>query len=120
MSPYVVEESDVPVEGGMGCTWRTLTSADRTPTALVTCGVCEISPGAALELHRHPKLEVYYFLAGEGVVTLGPVERAVRPGTTICIPADTAHGIRNDGSVTLKLFYVFPVDSFSEVEYTML
>ena len=27
---------------------------------------------------------------------------------------------RNDGAVPLRLFYVFPVDSFGEVEYTTL
>lgn len=122
MKPFLVEEAEAPIEGGEddGVTWRTLTSADRTPTALITSGVCEILPGGALQIHRHSALELYYFLEGTGVVTLGSGEHAVRPGTTISIPADTAHGIRNDGACVLKLFYAFPVDSFAEVVYTML
>jgi quercetin dioxygenase-like cupin family protein len=120
--PYLVEESAVPVESGedVGVTWRTLTSADRTPTAQLTTGVCEIAPGGELALHRHPTLELYYFLEGSGLVRLGGAERSVRPGITVSIPADLPHGIRNTGTLPLRLFYVFPVDSFSEVRYTNL
>jgi len=119
---FSVMESSVPLEGGKGdgCTWRTLTSADRTPTTQLTSGVCELEPGGELELHRHPTLELYYFLEGTGVVMLGSQLQPVAAGSTISIPADLPHGIRNTGATTLKLFYVFPVDSFSEVVYTML
>ncbi len=119
---YLVAEEAAPIETGddVGVRWRTLTSADRTPTSLLTSGVCEIEPGGALNLHRHPPLELYYFLAGTGIVTLGGEERRVRPGDTISIPGNLPHGIRNDGTTLLKLFYVFPVDSFDEVVYTNL
>jgi quercetin dioxygenase-like cupin family protein len=120
--PFVTEEREVLLEIGedVGVTWRTLTSADRTPTRTLTSGVCEIEPGCALDLHRHPPLELYYFLEGTGVVRLGDREQRVGPGTTIAIPGDVPHAIRNDGTSLLKLFYVFPVDSFSEVVYTNL
>ena len=125
MQSFLIEESDVPVElgttdDGAGLSWRTLISADRTPTRELSGGVCEIEPGGELTLHRHPTLELYYFLEGEGVVRLGGQERPVRQGTTVSIPADAPHGIRNTGTSTLKLFYVFPVDSFAEVQNTML
>ena len=121
-APFVTQEREVPLESGedVGVTWRTLTSADRTPTRTLTSGVCEIEPGGSLDLHRHPPLELYYFLGGTGVVTLGDREQRVGPGTTISIPGDMPHAIRNDGTARLKLFYVFPVDSFSDVVYTNL
>jgi quercetin dioxygenase-like cupin family protein len=121
-TPFVIEELSAEVESGedRGVTWRTLTSADRTPTAELTTGVCEIEPGCELPLHRHPPLELYYFLEGTGVVTLGTVGHPVRAGSTISIPGNTPHAIRNTGAAPLKLFYVFPVASFGEVEYTML
>jgi quercetin dioxygenase-like cupin family protein len=120
--PVVIEEESVEIESGddRGVTWRTLTSADRIPTRELTSGVCEIAPGGELALHCHPPLELYYFLEGTGVVTLGRDDYAVQPGSTIYIPGGTPHRIHNNGSTLLKLFYVFPVDSFSEVEYTML
>jgi quercetin dioxygenase-like cupin family protein len=119
---YVTEEKAVPLESGedVGVTWRTLTSSDRTPTSTLTSGVCEIAPGGVLDLHRHPPLELYYFLEGTGVVRIGDREQRVVPGTTISIPGNVPHGIRNDGPGLLKLFYVFPVDSFGDVEYTNL
>ena len=33
------------------------------------------------------------------------------------IPGDVRHGVRNIGQLPLRLFYVFAVDSFSEVHY---
>ena len=117
---YVVEELSVPVEceDDTGVSWRTLTSADRTPTRQLTSGVCEIAPGGALGLHRHPTLELYYFLEGSGIVWLGTKEQRVAPGITISIPADLPHGIHNTGDSVLRLFYVVPADSFSEIVYT--
>jgi quercetin dioxygenase-like cupin family protein len=120
--PVIIEERSVAIESGddPGVTWRTLTSADRAPTQSLTSGVCELAPGGELLLHRHPPLELYYFLEGTGVVTLGAVDHRVQPGSTVYIPGGTPHRIRNDGAVPLRLFYVFPVDSFGEVEYTTL
>jgi mannose-6-phosphate isomerase-like protein (cupin superfamily) len=120
--PVVVEELSIGIESGEdpGVTWRTLTSADRTPTRALTTGVCEIAPGGELLLHRHAPLELYYFLEGTGVVTLDTVDHAVRAGSTVYIPGNTPHRIRNNGAVPLRLFYVFPVDAFGEVEYVTL
>jgi len=122
--PFVVAELSVPLERDYEddprVTWRTLTSADRTPTQELTSGVCEIEPGGVLGLHRHPPLELYYFLAGSGVVTLGTEEHPVGPGVTVSIPGNTPHAIRNTGTTPLRLFYVFPVNSYGEVTYTML
>jgi quercetin dioxygenase-like cupin family protein len=122
LQPVVIEELSVARESGEdpGVSWRTLTSADRTPTQALTTGVCEIAPGGELLYHRHAPLELYYFLEGSGVVTLDGIDRRVQPGSTVHIPGNTPHRIRNDGSVPLRLFYVFPVDSFGEVEYVML
>ncbi len=120
--PFVIEEREVALESGedRGVVWRTLTSADRTPTGDLTSGVCEIEPGCELALHRHPPLELYYFLAGRGVVTLGSRDHPVQTGSTVSIPGNTPHRIRNTGTAVLKLFYVFPTASFSDVEYTTL
>jgi quercetin dioxygenase-like cupin family protein len=120
--PFVIEEASVAVESGedRGVTWRTLTSADRMRTQALTSGVCEVEPGCELPLHTHPPLEVYYFLEGTGVVTLGTRHHPVQKGSTVYIPGGTPHRIANTGSSVLKLFYVFPIDSYSQVEYTML
>ena len=102
-----------------GCVqWRTLFSADRTPTEGMTAGVAEIQPGQQLNVHQHPQTELYYFLAGEGVLMIVGTDQPVRPGSAVFIPGNAAHGVRNIGPTTLRFFYVFGVDSFSEVEYS--
>jgi mannose-6-phosphate isomerase-like protein (cupin superfamily) len=121
-SPFVVEEMSVEVEHSRreGVSWRTLTSADRTPSDALTSGICEIQPGGTLALHRHAPAEVYYILDGTGIVTLSEHGRAVGPGATIFIPGGTPHAFRNTGRSVLRFFYVFPVDSYGDVEYVML
>jgi mannose-6-phosphate isomerase-like protein (cupin superfamily) len=126
LDAFNVEECDVAVEhgdalaDGAGLSWRTLISADRTPTAELSAGVCELAPDGELKLHRHPILEVYYFLEGEGVVRLDAREVPVRRGSTVSIPGNVPHAIRNTSATVLKLFYVFPTDSYGDVHYTML
>ena len=97
--------------------WRTLISNEYTPTAALTAGVAEILPGDQLKDHRHAPPELYYFLSGEGVASIEGVEYPVKVDTTVFIPGNATHGIRNTGQTTLRLFYVFAVNSFSEVEY---
>jgi quercetin dioxygenase-like cupin family protein len=122
--PVVVDEEACELEGWddptMGkVTWRTLLSADRTPTSSMTVGVAEIGPGQrhSFHPHRHQPPEIYYILAGEGVVSIDGVDHAVRPGAAVFIPGDAWHGARNTGSEVLRLLYVFAVDSFADVTY---
>jgi mannose-6-phosphate isomerase-like protein (cupin superfamily) len=97
--------------------WRTLFSNGRTPTDSLTVGVAEIRFGDELKAHRHETAEVYYFLAGEGIVTIDGVENPVRANSAAYIPGNAAHGIRNTGQCDLRFFYVFAVNSFGDVEY---
>jgi quercetin dioxygenase-like cupin family protein len=122
--PFVVHEDDCEFEGGDApapgrVRWRTLLSSDRTPTGSLTLGVAELDLGEARDFrpHRHAQPEAYYILSGEGIVSLAGTEHRVRPGTTIFIPGDIAHGARNTGSEVLRLLYVFPTDSFDEIRY---
>ena len=106
---------DDPVKGRVS--WRTLFSADQTPTGALTGGVAELQPGGWLGLHRHTPPEIYYVLEGNGIVTLDGVEHPVAAGTAVFIPGDCEHGISNAGAAPLRFLYAFAVDSFAEVEY---
>jgi quercetin dioxygenase-like cupin family protein len=99
--------------------WRTLLSADRTPTAQLTLGVTELGPGQPSPFlpHRHAQAEIYYVLSGEGVVQIDGVEHTLRAGSSVYIPGDVPHGARNTGCDVLRLLYVFAADSFSDVHY---
>jgi mannose-6-phosphate isomerase-like protein (cupin superfamily) len=120
--PMVIDEADAPgdawddpVKGRIR--WRTLFSRGGTPTDGITCGVADLGPGDWLGLHRHVPPEIYYVLAGEGIVTLNGREIAVKTGSAVFIPRMAEHGIRHAGTELLRFFYGFPVDSFDSVEY---
>jgi oxalate decarboxylase/phosphoglucose isomerase-like protein (cupin superfamily) len=44
-------------------------------------------------------------------------EHPVRPGTAIFVPGNAEHGALNTGSGPLRILYVFPADSFHQIEY---
>lgn len=120
--PHVVNETnaprdgwDDPIKGRIG--WRTLFSQGATPTEGVTCGLAELKPGDWLGLHRHAPPEVYYILAGNGVMSLEGREIAIGEGSAVFIPGMAEHGIRQTGAEVLRLLYAFPVNSFDSVEY---
>jgi mannose-6-phosphate isomerase-like protein (cupin superfamily) len=120
--PLVLDEESVSIDGWDDpvrgrIRWRTLFSKGGTPTDGIACGVAELEPGDWLGLHRHAPPEVYYVLAGEGVVTLNGEERPVKSGSAVFIPGMAEHGVRQTGEALLRFFYGFPVDSFDAVEY---
>ena len=122
VKPFVVETRDQqrdgwddPVKGRIG--WRTLFSGDATPTNALTAGLAEVEPNGWLGLHRHTPAEVYYVIEGTGVVTIEGMDHNVSAGTALFIPGDAEHGVRNPGTAPLRFVYVFPSDSFGEIEY---
>jgi len=120
--PLVLAEADAPLDGWDDpvkgrLRWRTLFSKGGTPTDGITCGVAELGPGDWLGLHRHAPPEIYYVLAGAGVVTLAGKETPINAATAVFIPGMTEHGIRQTGEDPLRFFYGFPVDSFAAVDY---
>ncbi len=119
-APYVGHEDDAEREGWDGIvSWRTLLSADRTPTAGMTVGVAEIAPGSSVDgaLHHHAPDEIYYVIEGTGFVHLDGQEHPVTGGSVVFVPGGTHHFVRNTGATTLRLLYAFAVDRFSDVEY---
>ena len=122
--PFVIHEQECPFEqwdqpATGRVRWRTLESADRTPSDALTVGVAEIEPGAAADFrpHRHAQPEVYYILSGEGIVSISGQQYPVRPGSTVFVPANALHGAWNNGTEVLRLLYAFAADSFAQIKY---
>lgn len=111
------EEWDDPIRGRVR--FRTMLSGDRTPSEAITMGVAELGPGESrsLRLHRHEAPEAYFILAGTGVVNIDGREHPVCAGSAVFVPGGVRHGAFNTGVDTLRLLYVFAVDSFADVEY---
>jgi quercetin dioxygenase-like cupin family protein len=124
--PVIVQEEDLEWE-----TWpneedvrkrglvyfKTLVSSDVTRSGELTMGIAKIPPGEALRKHRHRQAEIYLILEGTGVVEIDSEARSVGAGSTVFIPGDAPHSCENTGASELRFAYVFPADSFEEIEY---
>ena len=108
-------EEDIPRKGLVY--WKTLISKGVTRSENLTLGVASLPPGGALHEHRHTQDEVYLVLEGSGLVRVGDEELTVGAGSAVFIPGDALHSCENTGTSDLRVAYVFPADSFEEVEY---
>ncbi|KAH7064354.1 hypothetical protein BKA63DRAFT_586260 [Paraphoma chrysanthemicola] len=132
--------------------WKTLISSPQTRTNTFTVGIgtcaagrsvscpAQTSPSSLgqgqgqghLALHRHAHAEIYYVIAGKGVVTIDGREDVVGKGSLVFIPGDAEHGIRCVGvgeggdkgeegeeeeEGDLVWLYAFAADGFEEVVY---
>ncbi|MFV1978104.1 MAG: cupin domain-containing protein [Myxococcota bacterium] len=97
--------------------WRTLVSGDRTPTRAISMGTLELPPGSSLDAHHHEPPEVYFLTQGTGTLLLDAEERPVGAGDVVYIPGSCVHGLKNTGDSLLKLVWIFPTDTWPEIEY---
>ena len=75
------EGFDDPSRGN--ATWRTIYSADRTPTCGLSCGVMTVPPGGQLVPHRHAMHETYFVHAGRGLMVIDGAEHEISTGSTV-------------------------------------
>ncbi len=63
-----------------------------------------IAPGSATHLHRHHRSEeIYYVVAGEGLMTLGHDRFPITVGDTVCIPPGSPHRVENRDTLPLRI-----------------
>lgn len=121
--PIVTHSEDQPIEGwlnpdGSHLTWRTLISADRHGKTPLCSGIATLPPSEqALKRHKHAIDELYFVLSGEGELDIDESTVSLRPGTSVLVPGNAWHAIRNPGPQPISLFYVFPTASFTDVVY---
>jgi len=100
--------------------WKMLVAGEHTNSHALTFGIAEIPGGATLPLHRHAAAEIYYILAGEGVIDIDGIANPIAAGTAIFIPANAEHRATNTGTETLRFSFAFPTDTFGEIVYTFV
>ncbi len=74
-----------------------------------------VGPGKRLSLQRHQRRqEHWFFVQGQGVVTVGGEERPVTAAQAVDIPRAAAHRVHNCGSVPLVFVEVQTGEYFGE------
>ncbi|SDF12976.1 hypothetical protein SAMN04488105_11312 [Salipiger thiooxidans] len=117
------KEREAPLEGGgdpaFGTErWRTLFSGDRRPTRGMVPGIAEFALSGTLLPHRHGHgyEKICFGLSGGGVVPIDGVPHPLGPEVALYFPEDAERGtVAGPGG--LRFLYVFPRDSFADVEH---
>lgn len=76
-----------------------------------------LAPGDEVRLHTHAVEEILVFLAGAGEAKLGDRVVPVGPGVSLHIPPGEVHGFRNTGNDELRLFVIFPGNTFARTDF---
>ena len=100
-----------------GVRWKFLIDADFTESSGLSLGIAEIAPGGDLILHYHSPAEIYVITDGTGILNKSGTLEEIKKGDVIYISENAKHALKNNGKETLKFYWIFPTNTFSEVEY---
>lgn len=86
-----------------GSTIRELVHPAHHPARNQSLAEASVAPGGCTQHHRHARTEeIYYILAGRGLMRLDAAQFEVGPGDSILIPPGSAHCIACLGDATLR------------------
>ena len=100
-----------------GVKWKFLIDADFTKSSGLSLGFAEIAPGGDLILHYHSPAEIYVITDGTGTLNKSGELQEIKKGDVVYISENAKHALKNNGKETLKFYWIFPTNTFSEVEY---
>ena len=100
-----------------GVRWKFLIDADFTESSGLSLGIAEIAPGGDLILHYHSPAEIYVVTDGTGILNKSGKLEEIKKGDVVYISENAKHSLKNNGKETLKFYWIFPTNTFSEVEY---
>ena len=87
-----------------GSTIREIAGPAWTPARNQSLAEATVPVGARTVAHYHGVTEeLYFFTAGQGLMTLGDEEREVAAGDCVVIPPGQVHGLVNTGGEPLVL-----------------
>ena len=100
-----------------GVRWKFLIDADYNGSSGLSLGIAEIVPGGDLTLHYHSPAEIYVVTDGNGILNKSGKLEKIKKGDVVYIEGNAKHALKNNGKETLKFYWIFPTDRFSEVKY---
>jgi len=100
-----------------GVRWKFLIDWDFDGSSGLSLSFAEIAPGGNLTLHYHSPAEIYVVTNGTGILNKSGELETIKKGDVVYIAVNAEHSLKNNGKETLEFYWIFPTDSFSEVEY---
>ena len=100
-----------------GVRWKFLIDEDFMGSSGLSLGFAEIAPGGDLVLHYHSPAEIYVVTDGRGILNKSGKFEEIKKGDVVYIARNAKHALKNNGKETLKFYWIFPTDRFSEVKY---
>ena len=101
-----------------GVRWKFLIDSNFDGTSGLSLGFAEIAPGGNLTLHYHSPAEIYMVTSGTGILNKSGELETIKKGDVVYIARNIDYiTLKNSGKETLEFYWIFPTDSFSEVEY---
>ncbi len=94
------------VEGAVGFHFQ-FSLIGKEYTDAYSIDLAQIDPGGRSETHVDPDNHAFYFIEGQGEVTIGGESIPVGPGVVIKIPVGVAHSLSNTGTTPLKLLTIY-------------
>jgi mannose-6-phosphate isomerase-like protein (cupin superfamily) len=67
-------------------------------TLLHHLSVYHTTPGVPFPPHKHERIEIWYIVEGEAIISLDGVEDTVRGGDVVVLPSWVEHGLRSETS----------------------
>ena len=84
-------------------------------TACVTLGKITIQPGCGIPPHTHPVEDAQIILSGKGILYTEGGSVPIEAGCHSWAPANTRHGLKNNGTEPLVLTYTWPAIDVSRI-----
>jgi mannose-6-phosphate isomerase-like protein (cupin superfamily) len=106
--PLIGAERDVPwrsVEASKGMRIRVKRLVEGVAEAMA--GIGDLDPGVHYTRHYHDQPELYFVLAGSGVLHGTDSETDVGPGCAVYLRSREVHGVDSVGDVPLRLYWVY-------------
>jgi quercetin dioxygenase-like cupin family protein len=106
--PVITAERDVDwrsVESSKGMRIRVQRLLDHGVEMMA--GIGELDPGVHYTRHYHDQPELYFILAGEGVLQGAEAETEIGPGTAVYLGSREIHGLDSVGQEPLRLVWVY-------------
>ncbi|MBL6855878.1 MAG: cupin domain-containing protein [Rhodobacteraceae bacterium] len=118
--PTIVKEDEcdwVSAPEFPGLQYKLLIDSTKINNHGLSLGSLELVPGGELPLHHHSPQEIYIIRKGKGLLLSKSERREVFPETSIYIPKNEKHGLKNIGDDNLLIYWIFPTDCWADVRY---